>query len=237
MKCPHCKKEHPEDTIFCPFEGKRITPLSQLSCPNPDCSNYGKMTLPSNYRYCPLCNSELQANEQEHGDINAEGDCDIDILSFGPTRHRVAQAILSFLKPAPGVSITLDDVWNSRTFSGLSKDEAFELKALLERAGAEVQMKHFHYYVCDKCSATNRRETKPSKCSRCRSRQATFTCIDRKDVTFCPNCQSYKMNYEDGYYHCANCGSFLTKEEVLEYKDNRNCSSYDISSHFQKESI
>ena len=58
MKCPHCNQEHPAGTIFCPFTGERIAPAMK-SCPNPRCNNYGKLTLPLDYLYCPHCNASL----------------------------------------------------------------------------------------------------------------------------------------------------------------------------------
>ena len=58
MKCPHCKKEHEEGTIFCPFTGKEILPQMQ-SCPRPDCVNYGKNNLPSDFQFCPVCGRKL----------------------------------------------------------------------------------------------------------------------------------------------------------------------------------
>lgn len=219
MKCPHCNQEHPEGTRFCPFKGKEIYPLLRLSCPNPDCPNYGKKSLPANYRYCPLCNSELKTSHIECEINDKEGDCDINVLSFGPSRHKIAQTILSFVKPASSNKFTIEDAYNSTSFSQVDKKEAFEIKEQLERVGAKVEMKHFQYYVCDNCGATLRLEKTPKKCIKCKSSITTFKVINKANVTWCPICGSYKMNSNGEEYHCADCGCYSTIEEVCNFNN------------------
>ena len=61
MKCPHCNQEHPEGTRYCPMTGNEILPQLQ-SCPKSTCANYGKLVIPANYLYCPLCGSALRGS-------------------------------------------------------------------------------------------------------------------------------------------------------------------------------
>lgn len=223
MICQHCKKEHEEGTRYCPFTGKEIQVQLQ-SCPNPDCANHGRNVLPTNHLFCPLCGTKLNSEEPPELNIKEKndkrGDYDINILSFGPAKHKVANAIMNVVRPASG-TVTLEEAYRTSGFEGIEEERAQVIKDELSAAGATIEMKHFHYYVCDQCGATYRKETMPKKCVKCRSRNSTFICVNEADVIRCPHCHSFKMNYEDGMYRCADdfCGLYSTVEEVHEYND------------------
>ena len=136
---------------------------------------------------------------------------------------KVARVMQEMIKTKDG-SISLEDayrtLYNGCIMSGLEKDDAFNRKDRLEKAGAIVSLKGFKYYSCDKCGATYREEAKPKRCNRCRTQHVTFTRVMREDVLFCPKCHySWKINYEDGLYRCAECGMYSTIAEINEYNN------------------
>ena len=55
--CPHCGKEHPDDTRFCPETGRR---LSTKVCSNPVCSF--RKPLPADAYFCPACGTPLNGD-------------------------------------------------------------------------------------------------------------------------------------------------------------------------------
>ena len=60
MKCPYCKREHPEGTKFCPETGEKMpTKIVVIGCPKQGCPNYGRNDIPAHYNYCPECGSPL----------------------------------------------------------------------------------------------------------------------------------------------------------------------------------
>ncbi len=68
MKCPHCNQEHEDGKKFCPNTGEKII-STLVSCPNPDCVNYGKKVLLSNYQFCDECGTALNNDAVGAGSI------------------------------------------------------------------------------------------------------------------------------------------------------------------------
>ncbi len=57
MKCPHCGKDHPDNTQFCPMTGQKISRLKV--CKNESCVNFNKPILNHEAKYCPECGQPL----------------------------------------------------------------------------------------------------------------------------------------------------------------------------------
>lgn len=62
MKCEYCGKEHPDDTVFCPYTGQKISTIH--TCSNPDCDF--RSQLPYTAIFCPSCGNILNAQRNNH---------------------------------------------------------------------------------------------------------------------------------------------------------------------------
>lgn len=70
MICPHCGKEHPDTTKFCPETGKPM-PTRTWVCDNPDCDF--REPLPMTAKFCPNCGRMRRAatstNNGSHNEL------------------------------------------------------------------------------------------------------------------------------------------------------------------------
>lgn len=57
MKCPHCGKNHPDNSQFCPMTGQRLLQLKV--CKNENCINFDKQILLLEAKFCPECGQPL----------------------------------------------------------------------------------------------------------------------------------------------------------------------------------
>lgn len=104
MKCPYCKKEHPDTTKFCPETGKPM-PMLTWVCGNPFCDF--REPLPLTAKFCPNCGKSCNAKTEKDSCVqpfssdNIYGEIDefhaffpIEGFSLGDFAHEELDEIL-----------------------------------------------------------------------------------------------------------------------------------------------